>query len=753
MEETTLNKRRDFGEAIPGSRKDIAQRTSRALEELAALSDVENDSLTGRQALAKLVEIRRDDIWGSLEDRLADLQSRGASPAQALAWRVLYRGVAASAGSMDLKPTHGKYFYTTPKDAYIFGLCYESALRAIATSMEELFPLDATWTEINDVGLTTPSNPAYLDGSGMISQIRRLRDDGDISAPDAVNAWLSIHVDSRNPIVLVRKRGASSRDPLYQAKRDVFNEYAPSWKKELENLVNEEGAGTGLSGDEYGNFTHDVTYFLKNALVGKYLHADEYMTVLTRQVHLVAPHFSSLDLMADELYSRIARTPDFAPFVTVKQAKKTDNASETQEFESILTKKIMPATRFDDLKREAKAGSPSPRKGNITEDDLCKLVPFRGIQYGNWATQAERQEMLNMAYDAMSDLALALGVSPQYLAIPVPEGQETKTLGLALGARGRGGNAAAHYEPSVHVINLTKTKGGGSLAHEWMHAYDHKLATDTGGRASFASDIAGNKVYDFVRRLRNRDNRNSDGEDVVKMSRRDLMLATLLTPDMEKKLAQASGGNEFWKKFGPAMIETIVDWTESPAPVLAYACSGRSLKGEVIERNMESGLISHGVPELAAKSISTVFATGTPSSEWIKLHKRIDRSNSLNRGASAYLIGAQILNGNKAEGYWTNPTELFARAGSAIVFDRLREIHGVVNGFLDESSNPDRFDPKMHKASPNPAGTERKWFRGAFEETLLVAILEEDAAASYQKEHEVDKALDVAVGAQMRMRF
>ena len=49
-------------------------------------------------------------------------------------------------------------------------------------------------------------------------------------------------------------------------------------------------------------------------------------------------------------------------------------------------------------------------------------------------------------------------------------------LAIAFGARGRSG-ALAHYEPGRQVINLTKMKGAGSLAHEWGHALDHSLGT------------------------------------------------------------------------------------------------------------------------------------------------------------------------------------------------------------------------------------------------------------------------------------
>lgn len=49
------------------------------------------------------------------------------------------------------------------------------------------------------------------------------------------------------------------------------------------------------------------------------------------------------------------------------------------------------------------------------------------------------------------------------------------TLGLSFGARGSD-RFAAHYEPTHRVVNLTRTHGAGSLAHEWLHALDHALS-------------------------------------------------------------------------------------------------------------------------------------------------------------------------------------------------------------------------------------------------------------------------------------
>jgi hypothetical protein len=89
---------------------------------------------------------------------------------------------------------------------------------------------------------------------------------------------------------------------------------------------------------------------------------------------------------------------------------------------------------------------------------------------------------LNEAFDGLMDLADVLKVPPQALSL-------NGSLGLAFGARGHG-NAKAHYEPTHVVINLTKTQGAGSLAHEWFHSVDDYFSRqDTGLRVPSASDF------------------------------------------------------------------------------------------------------------------------------------------------------------------------------------------------------------------------------------------------------------------------
>lgn len=107
----------------------------------------------------------------------------------------------------------------------------------------------------------------------------------------------------------------------------------------------------------------------------------------------------------------------------------------------------------------------------VTPEVFADTFGFRGVQFGNYVEQDRRQSDLNEAFDGLMDMAAVLGVPPRALSL-------NGRLGLAFGARGKGGkNApAAHFEPGSVVINLTKGGGPGSLAHEWWHAVDNYFA-------------------------------------------------------------------------------------------------------------------------------------------------------------------------------------------------------------------------------------------------------------------------------------
>jgi len=141
------------------------------------------------------------------------------------------------------------------------------------------------------------------------------------------------------------------------------------------------------------------------------------------------------------------------------------------------------AKQRDQARAEQRRDTNAPRTGaerrsaDVTPAQFDKEFGFRGVQFGNYVESGRRQAELNDAFDSLHDMADIIGVPVKAISL-------NGELGLAFGARGRGGSNAvkAHYEPGEVVINLTKNNGAGSLAHEWFHALDNYFGqADVGG--------------------------------------------------------------------------------------------------------------------------------------------------------------------------------------------------------------------------------------------------------------------------------
>lgn len=130
------------------------------------------------------------------------------------------------------------------------------------------------------------------------------------------------------------------------------------------------------------------------------------------------------------------------------------------------------------------------RTEDATPEMFVETFAPRGIEFGNWNNQEERQQVMNHAYDGLLDLADVLGLPPKALML-------NGDLAIAFGARGQGlTGAKAHYEHDYGIINLTKMKGAGSLGHEWLHALDHYLGRlDTKAKSEKTANARGDMVY------------------------------------------------------------------------------------------------------------------------------------------------------------------------------------------------------------------------------------------------------------------
>jgi len=187
---------------------------------------------------------------------------------------------------------------------------------------------------------------------------------------------------------------------------------------------------------------------------------------------------------------------DLKSFESPKEAKEYIRANHDSLVEELKKHKYIPDVRRKT--NEERIGEDHRNGKDVTPEKFLETFGFRGVEFGNWVSKTgERQNSLNNAFDALTDLAGVLGIPTRAISL-------NGELGLAFGARGSGGkfSHAAHYEPGKVVINLTKNKGAGSLAHEWWHALDNYFSRMREEPQSYLSERPYKKAIDPSKEIR-----------------------------------------------------------------------------------------------------------------------------------------------------------------------------------------------------------------------------------------------------------
>lgn len=309
---------------------------------------------------------------------------------------------------------------------------------------------------------------------------------------------------------------------------------------------------------------------------------------------------------------------------------------------------------------------------NVSPDDFLAAFGFRGVQFGLWLPDDERQRVLNMGYEALMDLAEVLGWEPEALSLG-------GTLGLAFGARGKGGKAAAHYEPGQRVVNMTRMSGAGTLAHEYGHALDHW--TGTGTEVAMAGGIpsaTGWKSY-LQDRRKSLAHRGGDVPD----SWDGLMSRIYKSPvSKEKAIAKAEKRLAAYEE-GIARNRIGIDRQLS----LEEGKRNRTYLRKALEweaqKKIEVAAVRKGIEQLSA--LAEADTVGEGPSDYLQEANKLCRSND----------------------YWRQPTELFARAFEAWVEDEVAA-RGGRSEYLVYAAGEEFFSGDEFRGNPYPCGDERQ---------------------------------------------
>jgi hypothetical protein len=324
------------------------------------------------------------------------------------------------------------------------------------------------------------------------------------------------------------------------------------------------------------------------------------------------------------------------------------------------------------LEHVERVGLPDHRGGeDISENEFIEVFGFRAVEFGNWLPDDERQLVLNHGYDAFMDLADALGLTPGQISLD-------GTLAIAFGARGQSG-ASAHYEAERRVVNLTRVSGAGFVAHEWGHALDHWLGTDTDQSVEIPS------VSGWHRRLADcRQILSHRGDDV----------------------AEAAHALMFEIMTRPATREERM--TEISRRIDAFSRSSAAWRAEIEKTVSKAAELGHKPNAARMRKLERHLKEETGHLEnWTRVAEATMRAPDdadFGRRPSSFFKEASKISGEG--GYWARPNELFARAFESHVNDTLADAGGR-SGYLVAYADERFYPDDTYLGKPYPTGSER----------------------------------------------
>lgn len=376
---------------------------------------------------------------------------------------------------------------------------------------------------------------------------------------------------------------------------------------------------------------------------------------------------------------------------------------------------------------------PDYRQGRSTDEQLLMDVfGFKSLEYGNWLKNDERQVVLDHAFDAFMDLSEALQLPPRAMSL----GGE---LAVAFGSRGRGGKSAAlaHYEPGRNVINLTRMKGGGHLAHEWGHAFDYWLAKQTGlsgtnpvsetmSDHSASHNMLLSRFNTIITTSRTRlltideaaqkfiavtGKHAQPGENIYTHMRRHMRN---WISGLDYRLPEEHRNGAFKEFATQALDERFIDHPTMSVHGVKVLDDLAGLS-KCLKRALE---VQGGADSVKGYSDTWLLQT----ERWYKqrvdsFERMLTKYNATSHSAeSHFLDDAQYYDGFRSKAYWSTRVEMFARSFEAWVQDKIEAKPGQVSQYLVHGTRPK--DDEVYSIFPR--GEERELVAERMEDLFTI---------------------------------
>ena len=354
-------------------------------------------------------------------------------------------------------------------------------------------------------------------------------------------------------------------------------------------------------------------------------------------------------------------------------------------------------------------------------EELKKAFNLREVQVGSWVQSdpiSAKWHTENIA-GGFADMSDVLGIPDNKLSL-------NGRLAIAIGARGHKG-ALAHYESGERVINITKMKGGGSLGHEWFHAFDNLIAEaiNGGDYDQWLTNPNYGRSYKDISRIDATNQRVKDafGKLVEAMLEGDTPETAIVvySPETWKKCQD-------WGNLNTRVPFSISSEMRNPNATKESVISAITDYYDRLKENYNG--FDNKFPEKYKKKRQKLL-------DFAAIHFAEDKD----AGEVSYLTGGKVsrfyedaktLDTGKSKKYWSTPHEMAARAFEAYLADKLKE-KGISNSYLTGHADNAEYKGEWY---PYPTEADRVKINKAFDELFEVI----------RNENAIRKALDILDG-------
>ncbi len=389
-------------------------------------------------------------------------------------------------------------------------------------------------------------------------------------------------------------------------------------------------------------------------------------------------------------------------------------------------KKFIP----EQLKYITRDGEDYRNNRNITGEDMLKTFQFKGGEFGNWLNENDRQQSLNYGYDALLDLSKALSISPTDISL---DGK----LSIAFGSRGSG-DALAHYEPTREVINLTKMRGAGSLAHEWGHALDDIIGKQLGYSGFLTnnfrySDSTSETIKNVVDAMKYKTVCN---EESMKKQNEEYLKRVTRMKNLVNSFFPSEHLNEKQMELKDILIQNLIHNAETASNnFLEYFTKGTGNKDIDDLSNLRKETVGRVISKEDRKQIAQLQNYVCSSKKQIGKEQRVETEFYKNS------IKFDEIYAKSGHDYWSTTIEMFARSFACYVSDKLGYksdyLCGHANLAIGSIQNKNN-EPEVIKAFPE--GKERQLINEKIDK--LIDFLKEKNILHDNKTQEIESDYD-----------